>query len=138
MIGTFGNIVFESSSEKVRTFDGFTRTGKARFSEHEVVDGKARLQHLGTSLDEIAFNIRLDMALGVNPETEINALRDIRNAGEEQRLIIGGKPLGKFVLEEVTENWRRLDGKGVLLVAEVALKLKEYAGGTDARRTGTG
>lgn len=126
MIGTLGNIVFETSASKIRTFDEFKRKGSATFSEHAVLNGKAKLQHLGTSLDEISFSITLNVALGINPKAEIKKLQEIKNAGNENQLIIGKDVLGRFVLTELSESWDKIDNQGNLLLARVDLSLKEY------------
>ena len=129
MIGTFGNIVFETSSERIRTFDGFARKGSAAFAEHAVVDDKPRLQHTGSGLDEISFSVRLDISLGLNPSDELEKFRDILAAGDAQKLIINGKVLGAFVLTELEESWSRVDNKGRLMVANLNISLKEYVSG---------
>ena len=129
MIGTFGEVVFETSAARIRTFDAFRRTGKARFARHAVMDRKPRLQFTGGDLDRIEFQMRFDVSLGVNPKEEIDKLREILAAGVERQLIIGGEPRGKFVLEELAESWTHVDNAGRLLVAAVDIKLQEYADG---------
>ncbi len=128
-IGTYGKTVFEVSTDRVRTFGQLERTGEARFAEHVVQGTKPILQFLGPGLDEVGLDIRLDAALGVNPLSEIDALREVRDTGGASSLMVGGKVLGKFVLINVTETWRTVDGLGALLLADVSLKLKEYADG---------
>ncbi len=129
MIGTLGQVVFEVSADKVRTTSDFKRKRAANYAEHAVLDRKPILQYVGPALDEISFRIRLDAAQGINPSRELISLEKILLAGDELMLIIGGQPLGKFVLEELNEAWTRQDGQGRLMVAEVDLKLKEYADG---------
>ena len=129
MIGSFGNIVFETSTERIRTFDGFSRTGAARFAEHAVIDGKPRLQHTGTDLDEISFSVRLDAGLGLNPAEELEKVREILAAGDEQKLILNGKVLGDFVLTSIEEAWTRVDNQGRLITASLNLSLKAFVSG---------
>ncbi|MCP4747973.1 MAG: phage tail protein [Desulfobacteraceae bacterium] len=125
-MGTFGKIVFETSSEKVLTFDGFERQTKARFASHTVIGQKPVLEHLGTDLDQISMNILFDAFLGVNPLEQINALREMISYGEEQNLVINDEKIGKFVIESMNENWKAVDNKGRLLAAQVSITLKEY------------
>lgn len=129
MIGSFGNIVFETSAFKTRTFDDFKRKGSATFSEHAVLNGKAKLQHLGTGLDEINFSITLNIGLGINPKAEITKLREIKDTGDEKCLIIGKNVLGTFVVTEFSESWDKVDNRGNLLLARVNLLLKEFVNG---------
>jgi len=129
MIGSFGNIVFETSSSKIRTFNEFKRKGSAVFAEHPVLDGKPRLQHTGEGLDEISFSVRFDISLGVIPKDEVAAVREILKTGDEQKLIIGNEILGDFVLTGVEEAWKKVDGKGRLVVVELVLSIKEFVNG---------
>ncbi len=125
-LGSFGEIVFETSADRIRTWQQMSRKGSARFAEHVVAEGKPRLEFLGPGLEELTLSVRLDAQLGLDPETELGSMREIRDAGQEKTLVIGGKVVGKFVLEEIGEEHKRHDGSGGLLLAEVTLKLKEY------------
>lgn len=126
MIGTFGNIVFETSASKILTFDNFIRKGSAVFAEHPVLDKKPRLQHTGEGLDEISFSIRLDVGLGINPKKELDKIREIKSQGDAHKLIINGSVIGKFVLVSLEDKWTRVDNQGRLLVAKLNLNLKEF------------
>lgn len=127
MLGSFGTVVFEVSRSLVRTFDGFSRKSSATFAEHAVAYGKAKLQSTGEGLDEITFTMNLSVTHGLNPAAEIDALQEIKAAGEAQKLIIGGRVVGTFVLTSLEESWTKIDRKGLLLKASVVVSLKEYA-----------
>jgi len=125
-LGSFGNIVFETSADLIRTWQQMSRKGSARFAEHVVAEGKPRLEFLGPGLEELTLAVRLDAQLGLDPASELESMRAVRDFGEEQSLVVGGMVIGKFVLEEIGEEHRRHDGRGRLLLAEATLKLKEY------------
>jgi phage protein U len=126
-IGSFGHIVFETSADRIRTWSKFGRTGKVRFAEHAVHGEKPVLEYIGPGLEEISLQVRFDATLGVNPEKEIAALRELRDAGTAQQLIIGKDPLGRFAIASLEEDWQLVDNQGLLLVAIVSLTLKEDA-----------
>lgn len=126
MIGIFGSVVFETSSEKVRTFSDFKRSGEAEYGEHSRIGRKGILEFLGPGLDQITFSMLFTVSLGVNPREEIDKLRDLLNGGETETLILGGKPLGDFVVTSLSETWKRMDNAGRLLAAETSVTLKEY------------
>lgn len=126
-IGTFGEVVFEASAERVRTWQSFQRANSARVTAHEVLEEKPRLEFLGPGLDEITLQVRLDVSFGIDPSTEIDILRDVRDKGAAKLLVIGGKNIGRFALESIEEEWRTIDHAGRLIQAVVTLKLKEYA-----------
>lgn len=127
MIGSFGTIAFTSSSDQVRTFDGFSKTAEARFTEHALSGKKPQLEFIGPGLESITFSMRLDVALGLNPKKEITRLTQIRDAGEAHPLVIGGDFIGHFVIMTLSENHRAIDNAGRLLLAELSVTLKEYA-----------
>jgi phage protein U len=128
LLGTFGDIVFEVSDERVKTFDGYNRQGQARYASHEVLGRKPILEYLGAALDQVSFSMKLNAGLGVNPVEELAKLRKMLNGGQAARLVIGGKPQGedKWVLESLSETYDYLDNKGNVIVATVNLTLKEY------------
>ena len=125
MIGTLGDVVFEVSEDRVRTFIELSRSGAARLHEHMVVSQKPRLEFLGPDIDSIILPMRFDVAQGINPIVEINALRDYRDQGQRLALVIGGKFLGDFAIERITETWERMDNRGNLLVASISVNLLE-------------
>lgn len=130
MIGTLGPVVFETSSDKVRTFFDFVRSGEAKYGEHSRIGEKDLLEFLGPGLDTVKFSMRFNVALGVNPRQEIQKLRELRDSGAVETLILAGAPLGNFVVIALEETWSRIDNLGNLLVADIAITAKEYIDGT--------
>ena len=129
MIGTYGPVTFTASADLLRTFNNLSRKGPARYAEHNTLNGKPRLEFIGPGLDSITFDMRFDVQYGLNPRQEIERLRTIRDAGEYYSMVLAGQPLGRFVIEDVGEDWRRMDGQGRLLVAGVSVSMKEYVEG---------
>lgn len=129
MLGTFGDVVFEVSSDHVRTWSKFTRQKKATYAEHKVLAGSPLLELTGYELESVAITVRFDIAQGLIPEDEMERLRRVRDDAIELPLTISGKLLGYYVLEDVSEDWKRTTPKGVVTSSEVNLKLKEYIRG---------
>jgi len=125
-IGTFGPLTFETSEKRTRTFDAFKRKTGAKFEEHAIIGLKPKLEFTAPGMDDISFQVVFSAYLGLNPAKEINSLREIIQKGEYHPLIIGGKTLGKFVIESMSEAWNHVDNKGNLLDAAVDISLKEY------------
>lgn len=127
-IGTLGNIVFETSTEKIRTFDNFKKKNSARFATHDVMNRKPVLEYLGPGLDNISFSMRFDVMLGVNPADEMKALREIRDKGEAVELVIGGQPVSEnlWVVIDISEDWSKIDNRGNIIIANVEVSLQEY------------
>lgn len=127
MLGTLGEIVFETSAEKLLTFRDLSRTGEARVEEHAVIGRKPVIEYIGPALDKVSLMVRLDVAHGVIPRDEIKRLRDSLNAGEVLPLTIGGEFFGDWIITQITEGNHRMDNRGNVLIAEVTISLTEVA-----------
>ena len=131
MIGTFGDVVFEVSAEKIRTFDNFTRASAERWAAHEIIGQKPLSEFIGPGLDTIGFSMRFDAQSGVNPRVEMEKLLVMSRSGQAETLIIGGKGLGvnKWVIKSLTQKWQTVDNQGNLLVGVLDVSLEEYVEG---------
>lgn len=129
-LGTFGDVVFSvgMNGEQIQalTFDGFTRSGKANYATHNIHGKKPLLEFTGLDADSVSFSVRLDVALGVEPIAQIKRFKQIKDEGIVGTLIIGGYVFGDFVLDDLKETWRQINGNGILTVAILDLKLTEY------------
>lgn len=127
-IGSWGErITFECSSDgPVRTFRALRRGGGARWHDHDVYAKKPKSDFIGPGLDSLTLDIRLDYARGVNPTEELQALRDARDAGAVETLVVGDEVLFDCRIDSINEERIRHDGSGKLLVALVEITFKEY------------
>ena len=128
MIGSYGDIVFEVSSERVKTFRDFQIQRSAKYSEHAIHGRKALLEFTGLSPASLSINIRLDAGLGLNPQEELNMLYEVLNNHITMPFILDGEPQSDnlWVLESIDEKREIIDNHGTLIAAEITLKLKEY------------
>ena len=126
MIASYGDVVFNVSAEQVKTFGDFSRETRIKFAKHEIYNGKPVLQYTGAENCTVSMSIQLRAGLGVNPKQEIEKLREMATAGEEKPLVIGEEILGKYVLENISEEREHIDNKGNLINANVKIKLTEY------------
>ncbi|KUO72718.1 MAG: hypothetical protein APF81_08565 [Desulfosporosinus sp. BRH_c37] len=128
VVGSLGGIVFEVSMDRVRTFDSFKRGGSGRWETHDIIGKKPLSEFAGPGQEQISFSIRLDAFSGLNPQEELQALRDMRDTGEASVLVIGGEPMtdNLWYLEALNEEHKTFTGDGKLLTAVVDLTLKEY------------
>ena len=128
MIGTLGDIVFEVSSESMRTFDGLNMQWGAKYAQHDIHGGKGLLEFTGLDPTNLSFKIRLDAALGLNPKEELEKLREILEKHEAVLFVLDGEPQGwdLWVLESLNEDHKIHDNHGTLKLVVVSLSLKEY------------
>lgn len=128
MIGSFGDVVFEVSSDKIHTFRDFQIQRSATYSEHAIAGRKGLLEFTGLPASTASLNIRLDAALGINPKDELDTLHGILTEHEALPFILDGEPQGDglWVLESISESYEIIDNQGTFIAVEVSLKLKEY------------
>lgn len=125
-IAALGNIVFEVSSNTIKTFNNFSRSRKARIAKHDIIGHKPKLEFQGIDLADISFNIYLNEGLGINIERELRNLDDIFINGMAASLVIGSKYYGDFLITGIDENVKYTYRNGNSQVCEVPITLQEY------------
>ncbi len=125
VVGAFGAVSFEVGGDTVRTWQSLSRSGKARWVEHQVLDLKEKLQFVGLELERVEMSVIL-VSPWCEPSQELARLRALRDSGERHKLIIGTRVFGYYVLADLDEEWKRTDGQGRPLVITCRLRLKEY------------
>lgn len=129
MIGNWGvRIIFKVSSEQQYTFSDFTREVKGRWAEHKILNRKPKLEWLGPDSDSISLKIIVSAYRNLPPRTIIDNLEKAARNGISEYLFIGGQKVGsgKFVIENLSEEWEELDNNGGLLKAGLDVTFKEY------------
>jgi phage protein U len=113
--------------ELLETPEAVRERYKWDYVEHKVLDEKSHLQKMGSSLRELTLKIKLSATFGVNPSRLLSALYESAESEEPLPFIMGdGTIVGKFVIEEITKEWKQTDAKGRLLSVELEVKLKEW------------
>ena len=128
MVGCFGTLIFEVSSDKVLTFDNFTHKVAARYAKHELINSPVVLEYLGEDTQKITLSIILTATLGVNPGYEIKRIQELVLNGDAEWLIIGNEVVGesRFVITEASTRAISYDGEGHVLVAQLDLTFESY------------
>lgn len=127
-IGYMGSIPFYVSHTAMRTMAEVSRSGSARWADHDVIHRKPVSQFIGPGLEELSFKMHLIRDHGVTPDKEINRLREMRDNGMVFPLIMGGKPvsLNYWRLMDISIGETYYNGYGQLIQATVSVSLKEY------------
>ena len=124
-VGSFGPVVFETGDDRVLTPREMEGGGEARFADHEVIGFKPVDEFLGPGLETLNLTINLSVYLGVNPETEKEALEEMRNTGRAAPLFFGNRLRGTFTIRRL--SWRVIQAETFGLTSiEVRLELKEH------------
>lgn len=127
-IGTFGNVLFETSNDLVRTFKDMTRDTNVRLASHDIIGKKPVIEWIGPGTDTIKFSMQFNSILGVEPKDEEKKLRDMAQTGKVAHIIVGGEPISdyKFIIESISSSGRIYDRDGNLIKSMVDITVKEY------------
>lgn len=127
-IGTFGAVVFETSTNLVRTFKDMTRDTNVRLASHDIIGKKPVIEWIGPGTDTIKFSMQFNSILGVEPSDEEKKLRDMAQTGKVAHIIVGGEPISdyKFIIESISSSGRIYDRDGNLIKSMVDITVKEY------------
>nr|DAH20773.1 MAG TPA: hypothetical protein [Caudoviricetes sp.] len=130
-VGFLGTIPFVASRGYVRTFDDYKRQGDARWADHEIIGEKQVSEFLGENLEEISFTMLFRKDNGVNPQSEVDTLRELKANGTPVPLVLGFKVIGDGLwtvrsLDYSVDFWDKW-GHPQAITANVSLK--EYAEG---------
>lgn len=127
-IGTFGAVVFETSTDLVRTFKDMTRDTNVRLANHDIIGKKPVIEWIGPGTDTIKFSMQFNSILGVEPSDEEKKLRDMAQTGKVAHIIVGGEPISdyKFIIESISSSGRIYDRDGNLIKSMVDITVKEY------------
>lgn len=121
MYAQLGNIRFEG----LKGFSDFSHERGVNYAQHELINGKPRLQAVGDNLDSISFGMYLHSEF-TNPEADIESLRLAMQNREILPLLLGnGRVLGFFVIPNFSQINSFTDPKGNLIEVTLSVELLE-------------
>ena len=128
VIGTWGDIVFETSDLCVRNFSGLTHSAKGRWAVHETLQCKPKAEFVGPGQNEQQLTIRLSNSLGVDPRAEFEKIGTMILQGKHAPFLLGEKVIGngEWYAEENGTTFTYIDPRGVVQFIEMQLSMKEY------------
>lgn len=128
IVGGFGKIAFETSTEKVLTFQNFRRDCTNNVTVHEVVGQKGKSEFISPGLDTVSFEVMLHASLGYAPNDVIDQLIIHNRNGDAFPLVIGSKTIGvdKWILRNVGIPVSKFGKFGEIISSLVELSFEEY------------
>lgn len=121
MYAQLGNIRFEG----LKGFSDFSHERGINYAQHELINGKPRLQAVGDNLDSISFSMYLHSEF-TNPESDIESLRTAMQNREILPLILGnGRVLGFYVIPNFSQVNSFTDPIGNLIEVTLSVELLE-------------
>lgn len=128
MIGSFGDIIFETTDKRILTFGEFRRSAASRYSDHEVIGQKPISEYNGPGLDSVTFVVKVKRSLGVDPDKILNLLMKYNREGHAYPLVIGPKTIGvdKWKIVTLDMGTERFGRNASYDSVSVELSLNEY------------
>lgn len=126
-IGSFGDIIFETSTDRILTPQGIKRDISSRWNNQDVIGQKPVSEFAGPGLDTVTFTIILDNRFGVEPKEIMDKFLSYCRSGEAYTLIIGTAiGVDKWKVTQVSQIWDIVDKDGKLVSGKVDLTFEEY------------
>lgn len=123
MYSQLGNIVFKG----LKGYRAFQSTRETNFAQHPVIEGKPKLQRVGTNLEELALSIQFHASF-CTPETEIAAMESARASATVLPFVSGtGEYFGTFVIKSLRKTMEELGTDGSIKFCTVEIELLEFA-----------
>lgn len=128
IVGCLGDIIFEVSSETVKTVSNLVESASTRYATHQRHNNSACLEYVGMDPDKITFEIHLSDYLGVNPQSQINILWSYIRSGQPISLVLGATVYGKWrwVIQSLQLTLKHTDKNGTWTHVVASVTLVEY------------
>lgn len=137
-LGGFSEKLFEVSSNKVYTFDDYSKSFSLNVESQEVDGDKPSSYIKGKGLQNPNITIKLRQTQNVDVETEVEDWGKICEAGTPYMLFLGNNPVAtnKFLLKKVDVSDTSYFG-GKLIKATLKLEFEEYVRAGVKKESGT-
>lgn len=121
MFAQLGSIPFQG----LKGFTQFNEGRSTNLAEHPRIDGKPRLQRVGSNLHELSVSIMLHASF-CNPEQDFALLDDARENAEILPLVLAnGVYVSDYVIEAIERNIQQTDARSNIVSMLVSMTLKE-------------
>ena len=127
-VGVLGDIVFQVSSNVIKTIDNLQWSGSARYSEHNRHLTNTLTEFTGIDPDTMSFDMELSAYLGVDPMAELVKIWTYERSGKPLSLVVGERAYGKYkwTIKSHKIKMRTYDKRGNVTGASVSVDLLEY------------
>lgn len=127
-VGVLGDIVFQVSSNVIKTIDNLQWSGSARYSEHNRHLTNTLTEFTGIDPDTMSFDMELSAYLGVDPMAELTKIWTYERSGKPLSFVVGERAYGKYkwTIKSHKIKMRTYDKRGNVTGASVSVDLLEY------------
>lgn len=128
IVGCLGDIVFEVSSDTIKTIDKLNWNGSVKIQTHSRHLTNALTEFNSVEPDQLSFTLGLSKYLGVDPQAEISKIFEYERSGTALPFTLGTKAYGKYrwLIKKHKVSAERYDKFGNVTEAKVTINLVEY------------
>lgn len=131
IVGGYGPLIFGVRLGGGIMMESLDKTSKLRFVDHEIMLSKPIVEFTGYDSDEVSFSMLFVEGWTDPPSAALPLLDQLALVPFPYPLIVGGLPVGSFmsmfIITEIGERYKRVNGAGILSVASVKVTLREYS-----------
>ena len=121
MFAQLGSIPFQG----LKGFTQFNESRSTNLAEHSRIEGKPRLQRVGSNLHELSVTVQLHASF-CNPEEDFANLDDARETSEILPLILSnGVYVADYVIASIERNVQQTDAQSNIISMTLSMTLKE-------------
>ena len=137
-LGGFSGKLFEVSSNKIYTFDDYSKSFTLNVESQEVDGDKPSSYIKGKGLQNPSITIKLRQSSSIDVQTEVEDWGKICEEGTPYMLFLGDNPvaINKFLLKKVDVSDTNYFG-GKLIKATLKLEFEEYVRAGVKKESGT-
>jgi len=126
--GMLGDVTFEVTEATFRTIFNLSRSKKANYSTHKLVNTKGIVEFTGVDPEKITFEMHFSAWMGENPETWRKKLDRMLDKGKAVTFVLGTSPIGtKWVIEDLNFTTELFWKDGTPGEYKTQITLKEYS-----------
>ena len=83
---------------------------------------------MGPDGEELSFTMQFSVAWGLNPQEEIQKIRELCEKGEVNYLVLCNTPIGEnpWAVDSVSESVDIVDNNGRIIASQIEITLREY------------
>lgn len=128
IIGCLGDIVFEVSSDAIKTIDKANWSGSVKIQTHSRHLQHALTEFTGIDPDQFSFQVLLSQYLGVDVQNALDKFLEYEKSGAALSLTLGCKAYGKYrwLIKNHKIELKTFDKVGNVTEAKVTVNLVEY------------
>lgn len=140
MILSFGRFAFETGYDRMLPISDAKRSLGLEKEDQDQESGKPATLIKGSKLEEFSFKVKLLRVFDPRPESAISQLETVINKKKPEKLVLGGRVVGKYkwLLVKMEIDYQLLNGDGRILEAGISLSFEEFVkAGTKKAETQT-